>query len=151
MKHKHKTGEVKGFIDRKHSYAMKKKLKELDVITITVTVVNVYAGGKAIEVEVVSDDGMESVLFTVETEGLQYEKHAGEEEISDVEGNYHKGFKRGFENGVSSERARICEELEGKKVKIEPVDTRTAAYEAQIFKQGFNEALVTAQEVVKGK
>ena|SRR3990167_2765326 len=51
---------------------------------------------------------------------------------------------------ILDDRARIVRELEGKKVKIEPVDTRTAAYEAQIFKQGFNEALVTAQEVVKG-
>ena len=76
------------------------KLKELDVITITGTVVNVYDKGRAIEVEVVSDDGMESVLFSVETEGLQYKIHTGEETVLSKCFKGDHNFKFGSEDRV---------------------------------------------------
>lgn len=52
---------------------MKKPLKELDRIKITGTVVDVYNDGKSLQVEVTDKNGEILALFTLETEGLEYE------------------------------------------------------------------------------
>ena len=50
-----------------------KPLKELDVITLTGTVVYVYSK-EVVEVEIVGKNGRTLALFTLETKGLEYEK-----------------------------------------------------------------------------